>query len=123
MYKRQALILLVVTPFVAVGPIALDLPIVLSLVLLGVLGTGVAYFWYMNILNAWGPTATSTVTYLTPVVGVFLGIVLLGETLSWNAPLGALLVFLGILLAQGRLRLPRRRSRRPVAPKVTGEAG
>jgi len=43
------------------------------------------------------------------VVGVALGIILLGETLSWNAPLGALLVFLGILLAQGRLHLPRRR--------------
>jgi drug/metabolite transporter (DMT)-like permease len=63
----------------------------------------------MNILNAWGPTATSTVTYLTPVVGVALGIVLLGETLSWNAPVGAVIVFLGILLAQGRLRLPHRR--------------
>lgn len=106
-----ALILLVLTPFVALGPITLDLPIIVSLILLGVLGTGVAYFWYMNVLNAWGPTATSTVTYLTPVVGVFLGIVLLGESLSWNAPVGALLVFLGILLAQGRLRLPRRESR------------
>jgi drug/metabolite transporter (DMT)-like permease len=104
-----AVIILVLTPFVALGPIRLDLPIVLSLALLGVLGTGVAYVWYMNILNAWGPTATSTVTYLTPVVGVALGILLLGETLSWNAPVGAVIVFLGILLAQGRLRLPHRR--------------
>ena len=109
-----ALILLALTPAVALGPIRLDLPIVVSLLLLGVLGTGVAYYWYMGILNAWGPTATSTVTYLTPVVGVFLGFVLLGETLSWNAPLGALLVFLGILLAQGRLRVPGR-SRRAAA--------
>ena len=103
-----ALILLVLTPAVALGPISLDPAIVVSLVILGVLGTGVAYYWYMNVLNAWGPTATSTVTYLTPVVGVALGFLLLGETLSWNAPLGALLVFLGIVLAQGRLRLPRR---------------
>jgi drug/metabolite transporter (DMT)-like permease len=115
-----AVILLVLTPVIALGPISLDLPIVLSLALLGVLGTGVAYLWYMNILNAWGPTATSTVTYLTPVVGVFLGIVLLSETLSWNAPVGALLVFAGIVLAQGRLRLPRRRRR--VEERVT-EAG
>lgn len=119
-----AVILLVLTPFVALGPIALDLPIVLSLLLLGVLGTGVAYYWYMNVLGAWGPTATSTVTYLTPVVGVFLGIVLLGETLSWNAPLGALLVFLGIMLAQGRLRLPGRRSvRAAAAQEPPREAG
>jgi drug/metabolite transporter (DMT)-like permease len=104
-----AAILVVLTPFVAIGPVSLDPAIVGSLLVLGIAGTGVAYFWYMNVLNAWGPTATSTVTYLTPVVGVALGIVLLGETLSWNAPLGAALVFLGILLAQGRLRLPQRR--------------
>ncbi|WP_440709463.1 DMT family transporter [Herbiconiux sp. YIM B11900] len=104
-----AALLLLLTPFVALGPITLNVPITISLVLLGVLGTGVAYLWYMNILNAWGPTATSTVTYVTPVVGVFLGIVLLGESLTWNAPVGALLVFLGILLAQGRLHLPSRR--------------
>lgn len=104
-----AVILLVLTPFVAVGAVSLDPAVVGSLLVLGIAGTGVAYFWYMNVLNDWGPTATSTVTYLTPVVGVALGILLLGETLSWNAPVGAALVFLGILLAQGRLRLPQRR--------------
>ncbi len=103
-----AVVLLVLTPFVAVGPIALDLPIVASLLTLGIAGTGVAYYWYMNVLNAWGPTATSTVTYLTPVVGVALGILLLGEQLTWNAPVGAALVFVGILFAQGRLRLRRK---------------
>ena len=118
-----ALILLVLTPFVALGPISLDPAIVVSLLLLGVLGTGVAYYWYMNILIAWGPTATSTVTYLTPVVGVALGILLLGETLSWNAPLGALLVFLGILLAQGRLHLPRRPRASPVESASAQETG
>jgi drug/metabolite transporter (DMT)-like permease len=44
------------------------------------------------------------VTYITPVVGVILGIVILGETVTWNEPIGALVVFLGILLAQDRLR-------------------
>jgi hypothetical protein len=38
------------------------------------------------------------------VVGVVLGILVLGETVSWNEPVGALVVFLGILLAQDRLR-------------------
>ena len=56
----------------------------------------------------WGPTRASTVTYLTPVVGVALGLIVLGEPLTWNEPAGALVVFLGILLAQDRLRLRRR---------------
>ena len=45
-------------------------------------------------------------------IGVLLGVVILGETLTWNEPVGAVVVFLGILLAQNRLRLPRRAGRR-----------
>ncbi|MCU1405160.1 MAG: EamA family transporter, partial [Glaciihabitans sp.] len=39
--------------------------------------------------------------------GVALGVLVLGERLGWNEPAGAVLVFLGILLAQKRLRLGR----------------
>ena len=73
------------------------------------LGTGLAYIWNINVLRAWGPTGTSTVTYVTPVVGVALGVLLLGERFSWHEPVGRVLVLLGILLAQGRLRLGRRK--------------
>ncbi|MBW9093662.1 DMT family transporter [Microbacterium jejuense] len=96
------------TPFLVLTPVRLDVPIVVSLVLLGCLGTGIAYVWNQNTVRAWGPTRASTVTYITPVVGVVLGVLILGETVSWNEPVGALVVFLGILLAQDRLRLRRR---------------
>jgi len=107
-----AAIMLVLTPFIALTPVALDPWIIGSVILLGCLGTGVAYIWNQNTLRAWGPTRASTVTYITPVVGVALGILILGEELSWNEPVGAIVVFLGILLAQDRLRL-RRRARLP----------
>ncbi|WP_345802085.1 DMT family transporter [Microbacterium sp. AZCO] len=97
-------VMTVLTPFLVLTPVHLDVPIVTSLVLLGCLGTGVAYVWNQNTVRAWGPTRASTVTYITPVVGVVLGVVVLGESLSWNEPVGALIVFLGILLAQDRLR-------------------
>jgi drug/metabolite transporter (DMT)-like permease len=103
-----AVIMAVLTPFIALTPVSLDPWIVGSVVLLGCLGTGVAYIWNQNTLRAWGPTRASTVTYITPVVGVALGILILGEKLSWNEPVGAVVVFLGILLAQDRLRLRRR---------------
>jgi len=103
-----AAIMAVLTPFIALTPVALDPWIVGSVILLGCLGTGVAYIWNQNTLRAWGPTRASTVTYITPVVGVALGILILGEGLSWNEPVGAVVVFLGILLAQDRLRLKRR---------------
>ncbi|MGZ8804472.1 MAG: DMT family transporter [Microbacterium sp.] len=105
-----AAIMAVLTPFIALTPVALDPWIVGSVLLLGCLGTGVAYIWNQNTLRAWGPTRASTVTYITPVVGVALGILILGEHLSWNEPVGAIVVFLGILLAQDRLRMRRRTS-------------
>ena len=97
-------VMVVLTPFIALTPVRLDASIVVSLVLLGCLGTGIAYVWNQNTVRAWGPTRASTVTYITPVVGVVLGILILGETITWNEPIGALVVFLGILLAQDRLR-------------------
>jgi drug/metabolite transporter (DMT)-like permease len=103
-----AAIMLVLTPVVAMSPIRLDPWIVGSMLLLGCLGTGIAYIWNQNTLRAWGPTGASTVTYLTPVVGVALGVIVLHETVSWNEPVGAIVVFLGILLAQDRIRLRRR---------------
>jgi drug/metabolite transporter (DMT)-like permease len=106
-----AVIMLLLTPVVAWHPVQLDLWVVLSLVGLGALGTGVVYIWNMNVLTAWGPTATSGVTYVTPVVGVILGVLLLKESLSWHEPVGAILVFFGILLTQQRIRLRRRAAR------------
>jgi drug/metabolite transporter (DMT)-like permease len=104
-----AVIMLILTPVVALGPVRVDVWIIGSVLMLGCLGTGVAYIWNQNTLRAWGPTRASTVTYITPVVGVALGILILGEKLSWNEPVGALIVFAGILLAQNRLRFGTRR--------------
>lgn len=115
----SAAIMLVLTPFLAVGPVRLDPWIVICVVLLGGLGTGVAYLWSVNVLRAWGPTGQSTVTYAIPVVGVVLGVSVLGETLSWNEPVGAAIVLVGIVLAQGRiLRARRQPAMLPVSPDL-----
>lgn len=84
-------------------PVSLSVPIVVSLVLLGVFGTGLAYVWNMRTIETWGPVRASMVTYVTPIVGVVLGMVVLGESLAWNEPVGMLVTFVGIALAQGIL--------------------
>jgi drug/metabolite transporter (DMT)-like permease len=96
------------SPVILAEPMRLTPAVIASIVALGVLGTGLAYVWNQNTLRTWGPTRASTVTYISPVVGVALGILILGERLTWNEPTGALIVFLGILLAQERVRLGRR---------------
>ncbi|WP_394618876.1 DMT family transporter [Lentzea sp. JNUCC 0626] len=67
---------------------------------LGVVGTGLAYVWNTNVVAGWGATSASTVTYLAPVVGVVLGVVVLGETLHWNEPLGGAIIIAGVVLAR-----------------------
>lgn len=110
-----AAIMVVLTPVMALSPVKLDFWVVSSLLLLGGLGSGLAYIWNIAVLRAWGPTSSSTVTYMLPVVGIVLGVLVLGETFTWNQPLGAVLVMLGIVFTQGRLKLPSRRRRRPDA--------
>jgi len=114
-----AAVLLLLTPWVVTSPVRVTPAVAGSLVVLGVLGTGVAYLWNVRVLLSWGPTAASTVTYITPVVGVLLGVLVLGEQLAWHEPAGAVLVLLGILLAQGRLR---RRTAAPVVPPPVAAA-
>ena len=115
-------LMVILTPVLAWRPVHLDVWIVGSLALLGALGTGFAYVWNFTVMRSWGATRTSTVTYLTPAVGVALGILLLGERLSWNEPVGAAVVLLGILFAQQRLRLRRRTgSTAAVVPEAVAE--
>jgi len=108
-----SLVVLLAAPFVARGTVSLNVPVVLSIVVLGVVGTGVAYVWYTRIMRDWGAARASTVTYLTPVVGVVLGVLLLGESVHWYEPAGGAIVVAGILVSQGVLfaRLRRRTAR------------
>jgi drug/metabolite transporter (DMT)-like permease len=55
-----------------------------------------------------GSAISSSVTYLTPVVAVIVGIIYLGEKISWNEPVGALVVLLGAAIAQERIKLSKR---------------
>ena len=75
---------------------------ILSMLALGAVGTGVAYIWNFQIIAAAGSSIASTVTYLTPLVAVIVGVIFLGEGITWNEPVGALLVVLGAAISQGR---------------------
>jgi drug/metabolite transporter (DMT)-like permease len=80
---------------------------VLSMIALGVFGSGFAYLWNFKVMQIAGSAIASSVTYLTPVVAVIVGIIFLGEKITWNEPAGALVVLLGAAIAQERIRLTR----------------
>lgn len=76
---------------------------------LGAVGTGAAYILYYRLIAAIGASGTAYTTYLIPVVGVAWGWLLLGERLGSNALAGVALVLLGVAVAVGLVRRPRRR--------------
>ena len=67
-----------------------------ALLWLGLLGSGLAYIIYFDLLHRMGPTRLSMVTYIPPVVGVLLGMIFLGEAFHWQSIVGALLILSGI---------------------------
>ena len=88
-----------------------DLSALLAIITLGALGSGVAYLLYYKILDIVGSAIASSVTYITPIIAVILGVSLLGEQLHWYEPVGGLIVILGAAISQGSiLTLFRRRS-------------
>jgi drug/metabolite transporter (DMT)-like permease len=79
----------------------------LSMLGLGIFGSGFAYIWNFQIIRDAGSAIASSVTFVTPVVAVIAGIIFLGESLTWYEPVGALVVLLGAAIAQERIKLSR----------------
>jgi drug/metabolite transporter (DMT)-like permease len=65
---------------------------------LGMLGTGLAYLLFFGILERWGATRTTLVTYVVPVVAIGLGFLVLQERLRPVEIAGAILIIFGVLL-------------------------
>lgn len=76
-----------------------------AMLALGALGTGIAYILNFAIIRATGSSTAASVTYLTPIVAVVVGLFLLGENIVWFEPVGAAVVLFGIAVSQGRMRL------------------
>ena len=79
-----------------------------SMIALGVFGSGFAYLWNFKIMQLAGSAIASSVTYLTPLVAVIVGVIFLSEKVTWNEPVGALVVLLGAAIAQERIKIRRR---------------
>lgn len=73
-----------------------------ALAWLGLLGSCAAYLLYFYLINAWGPTRATLVTYVFPVVGLALGIIFLGESADWRLFAGSALIVGGIALVNRR---------------------
>jgi len=80
-----------------------SLPVIGSLIGLGVLSTAFAYILFFRILSAAGATNLSIVTFLIPVSAVILGVLFLNETLEPRQIYGMALIGAGLASIDGRL--------------------
>jgi drug/metabolite transporter (DMT)-like permease len=93
----------------------LSWPVIGSVLTLGAVGTGIAFVIHLRNIRLVGASTASMVTYIIPVFATVVGVVVLGEGITWYQPVGAALVLLGVAIAEGLLfnRVPRL-ARQPV---------
>ena len=73
----------------------------LSLLALGAGGTGVAYVAYLWLIDVTGSVRASLVTYIIPIVGLFLGWAVLDEGIGVNTLAGSALIISGVAIVMG----------------------
>nr|WP_217209632.1 DMT family transporter [Streptomyces sp. AC550_RSS872] len=92
--------LAVVTPVFTSVPSNFPVLPLLAIAGLGALGTGLAVLLQYGLVAEVGPTTAQMVTYFIPVIATAAGVVVLGESLRWTTPVGAVVVLVGAALTQ-----------------------
>jgi drug/metabolite transporter (DMT)-like permease len=85
----------------------------LSLLVLGVLCTSVAYLLYFRLLSGSSPSRALAVTYLIPLFAVSYGIALLDERFTPAMGVSALIILMGTAMATGMIDPGQWLSRKP----------
>ncbi|MGH3330098.1 MAG: DMT family transporter [Nocardioidaceae bacterium] len=92
------------TPFLAWHTPHMTGRVSASIVVLGLLGTGLAYVLYFRLIGDVGATTASAVNYVVPVGAVLISVALLGEPVTWNLLVGCLVVLAGMAFAEDRIK-------------------
>ena len=84
-----------------------SLAVILSVVVLAVICTALAFLLFFALIAEIGPVRATVITYVNPAVAAVLGIVALGESFTLGMAVGFVLVLAGSLLATRRRRTER----------------
>ena len=71
----------------------------ISLLFLGIVGSGFAFVLAYYLIHEIGPTKLSMVTYIFPLGGIILGVVFLDECMTWQILLGGVLILASLAVA------------------------
>lgn len=73
-----------------------------AVVWLGVFGSSLAYLIYFRLVHVLGPTRMSLITYVMPIVGIVMGVLVLNETIDLRTVIGTGIVLAGVGLVSSR---------------------
>jgi len=76
----------------------ITVPVVLSVLYLGVLGTSLAFVWYYQAVKQLGAARTVIFNNLVPVFGATFGVLLLGEPLLPSMLIGGVIAVAGVMM-------------------------
>jgi drug/metabolite transporter (DMT)-like permease len=91
----------------------------LAVLYLGLAGSAAAFVMYYSLLRTMRASTLSTISYVTPLVAVFSGWIVLNESISLRAGSGVVAIFVGLATIEGDglMAILRRSSRWPL-PKL-----
>jgi len=78
--------------------------VILSLIGLGVFGSGIAYLLYYYLVKEGSAEFASFVTYIVPMTAIIWGFILLKESISFNMIIGLILVLMGVYLSTYKMK-------------------
>ncbi|HYY33114.1 MAG TPA: DMT family transporter [Gaiellaceae bacterium] len=88
-----------------------------SVAALGIGGTAFALIFFYAMINRYGASRASLVTYLLPPFALCYGVVFLDERMTLNALLGLFLILAGVALGSGFVQLAQRRRAAAATPR------
>ncbi|MFC1959509.1 DMT family transporter [Chloroflexota bacterium] len=91
-----------------------------AVLVLGLVNTYIAYLLFYWIIDQWGATRATLVTYVMPPVGLALGVIFLGESLDASLIAGAVLIGAGVALVNWRRAQPAPTGENPAAGEAAG---
>jgi drug/metabolite transporter (DMT)-like permease len=88
---------------------------IMAILVLGFVGTAIAYLLFFELIQRAGPNYATLVTYLVPPIALAYGAIFLGESFGATAFVALALILAGVALATGSVRLASRRAGRAEA--------
>ena len=73
---------------------------ILAIVYMGVIASALAFVLYYHVLKAMSAITVSSIIYITPIVAIIIGWLLLDEAITNTIVIGMLITFSGIFVAQ-----------------------